>query len=304
MNDIERLFEGDRPIPGMRPTTRRMAPTPPSSRGHEGSGHDGGGHAGGGHGDSADLVEEARVVDVAASAAADGGPAGRDRQAAPSGRDLALVEPGWLKPSRDLVYARDPGHAHSEQIRLLRTELLLRHPPTSEGSAIALLSPCAGEGRSLLAAELALSFAQLERATLLVDLDFRHPSLHRLFGCEASEGLAQALAAGRAPVVDRVEGFPSLAFVPAGACPPNALDLLMDWKFEKLIRDWRREYELIIVDTPPVTGYADALAVATVVGRVLLVNRARHTSYKAAREMLRRLSATDAQVVGSVLNHF
>jgi receptor protein-tyrosine kinase len=219
-------------------------------------------------------------------------------------RDLAVVEPARLVPGPGLIFARDPNHPRSERVRLLRTELLLRLPASSEMRAIALVGACAGEGRSLLAAELALSFSQLGRETLLVDVDFRRPRQHVLFGSTLTDGLAQAISGDRPPMFSRVEGFPSLAVMTAGACPPNPLELLMDWRFESLVGEWERKFEFIVLDTPPVNEFADALAVATVAGRVLLTGRAKRTSYRDAREMLRRLAATEAQILGSVLNHF
>jgi receptor protein-tyrosine kinase len=139
---------------------------------------------------------------------------------------------------------------------------------------------------------------------LLVDVDFRRPRQHVLFGSTLTDGLAQAISGDRPPMFSRVEGFPSLAVMTAGACPPNPLELLMDWRFESLVGEWERKFEFIVLDTPPVNEFADALAVATVAGRVLLTGRAKRTSYRDAREMLRRLAATEAQILGSVLNHF
>ncbi|HUN93364.1 MAG TPA: CpsD/CapB family tyrosine-protein kinase [Burkholderiaceae bacterium] len=209
-----------------------------------------------------------------------------------------------LRPGPQLMLAHDAFNAHAENMRLLRTELLLRHSNQSEANAIAVLGACVGEGRSQLACELALSFAQFGRPTLLVDADFRHPRVHTLFGADLQQGLAQSIASGTAPQVRAVEGFPSLSIVMAGTCPPNPLELLTDGRFEHMVAGWRRKYEFVIVDTPPIADYADGLAIATAVGRVLVVTRAKHTTYGKAREMLSRLAATEAAIVGSVLNHF
>jgi len=313
MNDIERLFQGDRPVPGLRTSHRRASvavegsPLHPRIQDRAESDDDGA---------SVEPAGEVRTptVETVEQAGSLAEPEGLEsssqeleadvRARRPREDHLAVVEPVRLRPGPSLVFAHDPNHPRSERVRLLRTELLLRQPQANEINAIALLSARAGEGRSLLAAELALSFAQLECETLLVDVDFRRPRQHVLFGCQSPDGLAQAIAATRSPTFNRVEGFPSLSLVTAGACPPNPLDLLMDWRFENLMREWGREFEFIVVDTPPVAQFADALAVATVVGRVLLVNRAKHTPYKDVREMLRRLASTEADILGSVLNHF
>ena len=70
------------------------------------------------------------------------------------------------------------------------------------------------------------------------------------------------------------------------------------------MEEWRNDFEFIVVDTPPAVEYADGMAIAAIVGAVLIVTRAGHTPYSRAREMLRRLAATQAAVLGSVLNHF
>jgi receptor protein-tyrosine kinase len=218
--------------------------------------------------------------------------------------DLSFVEPTRGIPCPELAQTLDPRHPHYERIRLLRTELLLRTPPGSGSNAFAVLSASAGEGRTHLASELAMAFAQLDRPTLLLECDFRRPRLQRMFGLETRDGLGQALLRKSPAGFYRVEGFPSLAVVLAGDCPANPLDLLMDNHFGCLVRVWRRVFEYIVVDTPPVDEFPDASVVATLVGRMLLVSRAAHSDYRGTREMMRRLSTSGAQVVGGVINHF
>src|SRR5262249_50072726 len=87
------------------------------------------------------------------------------------------------RPGRRLTVAHAPHDAHSETLRALRTELLLRRHDAETAQVMALLSPCHCEGRSQLAAELAIVFSQLGR-TLLVDADLRYPEQHMLFNCE------------------------------------------------------------------------------------------------------------------------
>ena len=219
-------------------------------------------------------------------------------------RKLAVIEKRPLRPGPELMIAHDPFHDHSERVRSLRTELLLRHEDRASANVVAVVSPGASEGRSRLAAELAIAFSQLGRPTLLVDADLRRPRQHRLFGSEAHQGLSQAIADGDPPYLQPVEHLPHLSVLTAGQVAPNPVELLSDGRFELLIDQWRRRYEHVVFDTSAVAEYSDALAVATLVGRVLLVTRAQHTPYKATREMLRRLAATQSRVVGAVINHF
>jgi protein-tyrosine kinase len=207
-------------------------------------------------------------------------------------------------PADRLVLAYSPYHPRSEQVRMLRTELLLRHEDDEGANAVAVLSPGAAEGRSQLAAELAIAFAQLGRPTLLVDADLRRPQQHLLFNADNSVGLAQAIAHEQLPRFQSVKGLPSLFLLTAGPPPPNPLELLSDRSFELMVADWRQHFQFVVIDTPPVARYADGLAVATVVGRVLTMSRARHTRYRDTRDMLRRLGATQARILGAVINHF
>ncbi len=217
---------------------------------------------------------------------------------------IAVVEAVRVRPGPQLLIAHDSAHPHSERVRLLRTELLLRHMAREEGAAVAVLSASAGEGRSLLAAELALAFAQLERPTLLLDADMRSPMQHTLFGTQLGNGLAQAITNGGRPTFLEVEGSPALSILTAGVCPPNPLELLSDGRFDSLMTELRNSFEFIIVDTPRFSDYADGLAIATVVGHVLTVHRARRTQYKVARNMLRQLASARADILGGVINHF
>jgi receptor protein-tyrosine kinase len=209
-----------------------------------------------------------------------------------------------VKPGEQLILAHDPYNPRSERIRALRTELLLLNEGTRGANIVPVMSPCSGEGRSQLAAELAISFAQLGRRTLLVDADMRKPQQHVLFATANDNGLSRSISAGEKPCFHPVVGLPLMHLLTAGPIPPNPLELLSDGRFEKLLSEWRNTYEFIVIDTPPVSICADGMAVATLAARVLLVSRAQHTSYKATRDMLRRLETTQSNILGAVLNHF
>jgi receptor protein-tyrosine kinase len=220
------------------------------------------------------------------------------------GRRIALFDKRRAKPSEALLLAQSSHDARSERIRALRTELLLRRDSQSGANAVALLSPVSGEGRSQLSAELAMSFAQLGQPTLLVDADLRRPRQHVLFNADNHQGLSQALSRGDMPYLHPVENLNCLFLLTSGPTPSNPVELLSDSRFERLIEDWHRSYEFVVFDTPPLESYADGLAVATLVKRVLLLSRAEHTPYKSMREAMRRLSSTQAHILGAVVSHF
>jgi protein-tyrosine kinase len=218
-------------------------------------------------------------------------------------RQLVVHLTDSVKPSPQLRIAHEPYSQRNEAIRTLRTELLLRNE-TRQANVMCVVSPSSGEGRSQLAAELAIAFAQLGRRTLLVDADMRRPRQHILFSADNARGLSESLMHGERPFYYPVEGLPLMSLLTSGALPSNPLELLSSGRFERLLQDWKKNFEFVIVDTPPVTQCADALAIATLAARVLFVVRAQRTGYRDTRETLRRLATTRAQVLGTAMNRF
>jgi len=213
---------------------------------------------------------------------------------------VSIVEPGSA-----LILAHGPENAYSEKIRALRTELVLLNGVSPRvGSSIALLSPCRGEGRTQLSAELAIAFSQIGSRTLLVDADLRRPRLHQLFNSENFIGLAQSLAAGGTPPMLGVRDLPNLSLLTAGSSIANPLELLSNGSFERQMSDWRKKHDMVIIDTPPISQYADGLAIASFAEQVIIVSRAGFTPHKDLKEMLRRLAATRSRIVGAVINKF
>jgi hypothetical protein len=143
-------------------------------------------------------------------------------------RPHAAAPPLSAAEGSELVVACDPFHACAEELRALRTQLVIRWDNAGvKARRLAIVSPGAQEGRSYLAANLAVAFAQLGQRTLLVDADLRAPRQHALFGLDAASGLA-ALLAGRAgrEVLRALPDFGPLSVLPAGAPPPNPQELL------------------------------------------------------------------------------
>jgi receptor protein-tyrosine kinase len=209
-----------------------------------------------------------------------------------------------LIPDARLIIAYDPFDPRCEKIRSLRTDLLLRRESPARANMVALLSPCAGEGRSLLAAELAIAFAQTGHPTLLVDADLRSPQQHLLFGAHNRQGLSQAIEYGAAAQLHTVRGLPRMSLLTAGAVPSDPLELLSSRIFSTMIEDWRDQFEFVVIDTAPVGRFSDGLAVASLAGSVLALTRAQHTPYKSMQDMLRRLAATRSRILGAVISHF
>ncbi len=220
-------------------------------------------------------------------------------------RGLPVKYVGVAKAGPSLMLLNDPEGAYSEQIRALRTELLLLNVASRSGNLLAILSPCRGEGRTQLSAELAIAFSQLGQRTLLVDADLRRPRMQALF--EATnfyDGLGQALALGGTPELLTVDKLPHLSVLLAGPSVPNPLELLTNGPFQRHMSDWRKKFNTVIIDTPPITEFADGLAIASFAEQVLIIGRSGSTPHGNIKEMLRRMGNAQSRIVGAVINSF
>jgi capsular exopolysaccharide synthesis family protein len=221
-----------------------------------------------------------------------------------SSRSLALPRKGHATAGAQITLAHDSDNPRGEQMRALRTQLLLLSAQSRKATSLALLSACAGEGRSLLAAELAVAFSQLGKSTLLVDADLRRPTQHLLFNANTAFGLARMLAFGESAELFSVERLPYLTLLLAGPLVPNPSELLSGERAEQLMYDWSRRYEFVIIDTPPLSKYADGLMLATLAGQVVMISRANKTPRRDIREILRRLEGTRSSIIGAIINSF
>jgi protein-tyrosine kinase len=208
--------------------------------------------------------------------------------------------------SKELIAAWDPFHPVVEELRAVRTQLLIRwFNPEAGRRTLAVTSPCAREGRSFIAANLAVVFSQLGQRTLLIDADFRAPRQQSIFNISDRFGLSSALS-GRSDLSAAVPvpGLTGLAVLPAGPVPPNPLELLSRGGFAALLGKAAAEYDVILIDTPPATEYADAQSITFRCGDALLISRKDHTRLADTERTVRELSDASARIVGTLMNAF
>lgn len=220
--------------------------------------------------------------------------------------DLPHLLPGSLGISSELVVAYDPFHPRAEELRALRTQLSIRWSNAGVGHrALAIVSSGSGEGRSYVAANLAVVFSQLGERTLLIDADLRTPRQHRIFNVPDRIGLAAVLSgrADRSAVVP-VSEFGTLSLLPAGARPPNPQELLSRQAFADLLHELRTEFDVILFDTSPAKLYADAQSVAFRAGGAMVLARKDHTCLADTTSLIREFSDSGARIVGTVFNAF
>jgi protein-tyrosine kinase len=220
--------------------------------------------------------------------------------------DMPHFTPSSEGPSRELVAAFAPFHPRTEEMRALRTQLLIRwYNPEQGKKLLVVASPERGEGRSYVAANLAIVFSQLGARTLLVDADLRKPRQHQIFGLPQGHGLSTLLA-GRSEhtATFPVPGLNRLSVLPAGPLPPNPQELLSRPIFASFLADLKSIYDVVIIDTPPAKHYADAQNVAFRAGDALVVTRKDHTPMATTSRTIKELAGTGARVVGTVVNEY
>lgn len=205
--------------------------------------------------------------------------------------------------SSDLVAAYQPFSKSGEQIRALRSQLQLRwFDESKQRTALSIVSPGRSEGRSYLAANLAIAFAQAGERTLLIDGDMRCPTQHEMFGLPNVNGLSRLLA-GRVDdrVVNFVQGIPGLGVLTAGPVPPNAMELLGRHGFSAILAKSMTSFDVVIIDTPAGAHGTDAQLLSRFAGAAISVARSNLTKMGDYQKMIRDMQEAGTHIVGSVL---
>jgi protein-tyrosine kinase len=160
-----------------------------------------------------------------------------------------------------------------------------------------------GEGRSHLAANLAIVFSQLGERTLLVDADMRNPRQHELFYLENKIGLSTVLSGrSREEAIVRIPDLAGLCVLPAGPVPPNPLELLNRLNFDDFMIQVKSTFDVVIIDTPALSVAEDAAMIAVRTGAALAVAHSAQTKVSEFSDMVQGLMNMGVSVVGSVLN--
>jgi chain length determinant protein tyrosine kinase EpsG len=208
--------------------------------------------------------------------------------------------------SKELIAAWDPFHPVVEELRGVRTQLLIRwYNPDAGRRTLAVVSPRSREGRSFIAANLAVVFSQLGQRTLLIDADFRAPRQQAIFNVPDRFGLSSVLS-GRADLSAAVpvSGMAGLSVLPSGPLPPNPLELLSRPQFGALLNKAQSEYDVVLIDTPPAVEYADTQSITFRAGDALLVSRKDQTRLDETERTVRDLSDASGRVVGTLINAY
>jgi chain length determinant protein tyrosine kinase EpsG len=210
--------------------------------------------------------------------------------------------------SKKLTMAHSPFGKQAEEFRAIRGQLLSGLLKQGQ-KTLAVVSPGTREGRSYVAANLALAFSQSGYSTLLIDADMRAPQQHELFSIKRRIGFSMLLA-GRVRIEDldalpdQISTFQNLSVLGCGAVPPNPAELLNRKTFSRIMRELKKYFDIIVLDTPPATYQADVISIASVAESSLLVTRSGHSKMESVKHLMSLLAQAECNVVGSVLNQY
>lgn len=212
--------------------------------------------------------------------------------------------PGNLerKPQADLVTLASPKSTASEAYRGIRTSLLFSAADAAP-RMILVTSAAPSEGKTITAANLAITMAQAGNRVLIIDCDLRRPRLHRVFNIPRDRGIANILV-GSCTINDAIvhSQIPGIDLIPSGPVPPNPSEMLGSNSMNELMKGLRDRYDLIIIDSPPVTAVTDAVILSRLVDGVLLVVRAGETHREIIRNGIGLLQHANAHILGAILN--
>jgi chain length determinant protein tyrosine kinase EpsG len=207
----------------------------------------------------------------------------------------------------ELVVATKPFSEQAEAFRTMRSNMIMRlYSSQGPRSALAVVSPDSGDGKTYFAANLAAAFSQLSGRTLLIDADMRNPRLHEIFGLQGKTVGLSSILSGRAAsnVICPIKELPSLFVLPVGATPPNPLELIERPAFGLLIRELLTKFDHVIVDTPGASLGSDGAVIAARCGAAVVVARQGKSKMYALQNLLTTISMGPIKLVGSVMNEF
>lgn len=203
-----------------------------------------------------------------------------------------------------MIVANDLRSPAAEAFRTLRTNIQFK-ALDNPIRTILVTSSAPEEGKSTVAANLAVSLAQTGAAVVAVDCDLRNPSLHRVFGLPNERGLTSLMLAADANSRDFLQRSEEggLDVLTSGPLPPNPAELLGSKRMENLVRELRGLADYVVFDTPPVLAVTDAAVLATKVDGTILVLGAGKARRDAAKKAKRTLEELSGRFLGVVMNN-
>ncbi len=228
--------------------------------------------------------------------------------------------PAWLRTARvgnesanknndnhsiDLIASREPASIQAESFRSIRTTLLVSSPP-GRVKSIAVTSPLAQEGKSSVVSNLGITLAQANKQVVIIDADLRKPKQSAIFGIGRSGkdwGLTSYLSSFiKETEVIKGTDFPNLFVIPSGPIPTSPIELITSEKMDGLIATLKKNFDFILLDTPPILAVSDTLAMGPMVDGVIIVAKAGETPMPALKQVKQKLDTHKLKCLGVILN--
>ena len=198
----------------------------------------------------------------------------------------------------------DPKSPISEAYNSLRGSLMYATP---EGLPPVMLVTSAqpSEGKSTTSYAIASSFSRMGRSVILIDVDLRRPSLHKRMGYDNARGLSTLLTSSD-PIdtVTHDSNQPGLTYVPSGPIPPSPTEIISSRRMQEVIDEFAAAYDVVILDSPPILGLADAPTISALVDGVVFVIEADRARRGTLKTSMRRLRSMRPNILGAVLTKF
>ncbi len=205
----------------------------------------------------------------------------------------------------NIVVYYDPKSPAAEAYRSIRTSIRFENMD-QKVKTIVVTSAKSGEGKTTVAANIAVSLSLLGNKVVVVDCDFRKPSVHRIFGIMNRKGIADMLLSedktGYEGYVKNILG--SVDVIIAGHIPPNPSEMLSLKSMESFLETLKSDYDYVVIDTPPIGSFTDASVMSAYTDGVILVCGSGHVEAEMAQKAKRNLDKVNANILGIVLNDF
>jgi len=202
-----------------------------------------------------------------------------------------------------LIKPEDARHSFVEAFRNLRSSLLYMAEAGARPRTILVTSSVPNDGKSLTAANLAITMASTGSRVLLIDADMRKGRLYDRFGVPAEPGLSEVLSNGTAwEAATQASGFSNLFILPAGTLTVKSSELFIGEGMKRFLQEAASKYDYVILDSVPVMAADDVTSLAPLVDGVLFVIRAVYTSARVAQASLEALYQRQVRVLGLVFN--
>ena len=207
------------------------------------------------------------------------------------------------KMKRRLITREDPKSPVSEAYRSLRTSLIYADID-KEIKSVLVSSAGPGEGKTTTVANMAITYANLGKKTLLIDTDLRRPVVHKIFNLKKEPGITNYLVNKDLKFNDLIQKteIDNLFIVPSGPIPPNPSEILGSSKMTMLIEKLEKSWDIILFDSPPLVAVTDATMVSKEIDKIIIVVKVGQTDKKAFDHTISSLNNVDAPIGGIVLN--